>query len=188
MKSFIKQSIRLFLPAIVLLSTISAIEQDARLPLERLKGLEDKAEETVEINVESKLLNVAWALVKRKRKDKDTQAIGKVINGLEAVYVRVYNFKKENEYNMADVDAIRAHVQNPGWEKVAKVRSKKKNQKLDVYTMFIGENISGVAVIISETKKVVVVNVIGPIDIDTLAELGRQLNIPEIEGIKKIGN
>ena len=58
---------------------------------------------------------------------------------------------------------------------------RKNNQKIDVYTMFTGDTMSGLAVVISESKSVAIVNVIGPIDIDLLAELGGKLNIPNIE-------
>ncbi len=40
---------------------------------------------------------------------------------------------------------------------------------------------SGVAVVVSESKSIAVVNIIGPIDIDLLAELSGKLNIPKIE-------
>ena len=103
------------------------------------------------------------------------------ISGLQGIYVRVFNFENENEYNPADVEMIRSQLQSPGWEKLANVRSKKNNQKIDVYTMFTGDTMSGLAVVISESKSVAIVNVIGPIDIDLLAELGGKLNIPNIE-------
>jgi hypothetical protein len=47
--------------------------------------------------------------------------------------------------------------------------------------MFTGDVMSGVAVVISESKSVALVNVIGPIDIDLLAEMSGRLNIPKID-------
>jgi hypothetical protein len=47
--------------------------------------------------------------------------------------------------------------------------------------MFSGDTMSGVAVVVSESKSIAIVNVIGPIDIDLLAELSGKLNIPRIE-------
>ena len=40
---------------------------------------------------------------------------------------------------------------------------------------------SGVAVVVSESKSIAVVNVIGPIDIDLLMELSGKMNIPKID-------
>jgi hypothetical protein len=82
---------------------------------------------------------------------------------------------------MAEVDGLRAELNSPGWEQLANVRSKRNNQKVDVYTMFSGDIMSGVAVVISEAKSVAVINVIGPIDIETLVELSGKLNIPKID-------
>ena len=47
--------------------------------------------------------------------------------------------------------------------------------------MFTGDTMSGVAVVVSEAKSVALVNVIGPIDIDLLAEMSGKLNIPKID-------
>src|SRR6476661_5305205 len=103
------------------------------------------------------------------------------IKDLKGIYVRVYNFENENEYNVSDVDEIRAQLNAPGWERLANVRSKKNNQKVDVYTMFTGDVMSGLAVVVSESKSIALVNVIGPIDIDLLMELSGKMNIPKID-------
>lgn len=187
MKSYIHTFKKIILPVLfVLLGFFAADAQDARLPFERLNGLEDKARDVVEVNIDGKLLDLAKRVMV-KVEDKDTKKVGQAISGLKGIYVRVYNFERENEYNIADIDAIRAQLQSPGWEKLANVRSKKNNQKIDVYTMFTGDVMSGVAVVVSEAKSVAVVNVIGPIDIDLLAEMSGKLNIPKIE-IEKDGN
>ncbi len=52
--------------------------------------------------------------------------------------------------------------------------------------MFTGDVMSGVAVVVSESKSIAVVNVIGPIDIELLAEMSGKLNIPKID-IEKVG-
>lgn len=166
---------------IVLASAPIAVNgQSARLNFEKLNGLETKARDVVEVNVEGKLLDMAKRVL-AKMQDQDAKKVAQAINGLQAIYVRAYNFEKEGEYNLADVDEIRAQLQAPGWEKVANVRSKRNNQKVDVFTMFEGSKMSGVAVIVSDIKSIAVVNVIGPIDIDLLTELSGKLNIPRID-------
>ena len=154
--------------------------QNARLHFERLNGLETKARDVVEVNIEGKMLDLAKRVL-AKMNDQDARKVGQAISGLQAIYVRAYNFENENEYNTADVDEIRSQLQAPGWEKLANVRSKRNNQKVDVFTMFTGDTMSGVAVVVSDAKSIAVVNVIGPIDIDLLAELSGKLNIPRID-------
>ncbi len=180
MKSFTFMSAKIFILSLFLLTAISVNAQNARIRFENLNYLEQKARDVVEINIDGKLLELAKRVL-IKVKDQDAKKVGQAISGLEGIYVRVYNFENENEYNSADVEMLRSQLQTPGWEKLANVRSKKNNQKIDVYTMFKGDVMSGLAVVISESKSVAVVNVIGPIDIDLLAELGGKLNIPNIE-------
>jgi hypothetical protein len=161
-------------------AAVAVDAQDAKLHFERLSALETKARDVVEVNVDGKLLDLAKR-VTTKINDKDARTIGQAISGLKGIYVRVYNFADVNQFNMADVDQIRAELNGPGWEKVANVRSKKNNQKVDIFTMFTGDQMSGAAVIISDDKTVALVNVVGIIDIDTLIEMSGRMNIPKMD-------
>ncbi|MBS1794775.1 MAG: DUF4252 domain-containing protein [Acidobacteria bacterium] len=180
MKSFNRNLTKIFLFAALLLPAVALHAQDARLRFEKLNGLETRARDVVEVNIEGKLLDLARRVM-MKSKDPDAQKVAEAIKELKGIYVRVYNFENENEYNAADIDEIRAQLSGPGWEKLANVRSKKDNQKVDVYTMFTGDVMSGLAVVVSESKTIALVNVIGPIDIDTLAELGGKMSIPKLD-------
>ena len=174
------RSLKLILFLTVALTPLAGNAQNAKLHFEKLNGLEAKARDVVEVNIDGKLLEVAKRVL-AKMNDQDTKKVAQAISGLQAIYVRAYNFEKEDEYNVADVDEIRNQLKAPGWEKLANVHSKRNNQKVNVYTMFEGDKMSGVAVVVSESKSIAVVNVIGPIDIDLLAELSGKLNIPRID-------
>jgi hypothetical protein len=178
MRSYLKYSLIALL--LFILSVSAASAQDARLRFEKLELLETKARDVVEINIEGKMLDLAKRVLV-KVNDPEAKKVGQAISGLKGIYVRVYTFANENEYNMADVDEIRAQLNSPGWERLANVRSKRNNQKIDVFTMFTGDQMSGVAVVVSEAKSVALINVIGPIDIDLLAEMSGKMNIPRIE-------
>lgn len=180
MRSVISYSIKLIALLVFASAAIAVSAQDARLHFEKLNALETKARDVVEVNVDGKLLDLAKR-VTVKLNDENSKKIAQAISGLKGIYVRVYNFENENEYNIADVEEIRNELNAPGWERLANVRSKKNNQKVDVYTMFAGDVMSGVAVVISDTKSVALVNVIGPIDIELLVELSGKMNIPKID-------
>ena len=165
---------------VLLTGTIAVSAQDSKLKFDHLKNLEQRASDVVEVNIEGKILNLAKRVLK-KVENKDAKIVGEAIDGLEGIYVRVYRFDQDYAYSEADVDMIRSQLTTPGWEKLANVRSKKKDQKIDVYTMFTGDDVSGVAVLMSEKRGLALINVVGPIDIDLLAELGGKLNIPEID-------
>jgi len=180
MKLIDKYSTAFFLALFVLLTAATVNAQDARLRLDRLNGLEARARDVVEVNVEGKLLDLAKR-VTGKVDDPNAKKVAEAISGLKGIYVRVFNFENENEYNLADIEDIRSQLNAPGWERLANARSKRNNQKVDVYTMFTGNLMSGVAVVVSESKRIAVINVIGPIDIEALTELSGRFNIPKIE-------
>ena len=180
MQVFVKYSLKLLALSLFLMATIAVNAQDARLKFENLNKLENSARDVVEVNIDGKLLDLAKRVL-TKQQDADAKKVAQAISGLKGIYVRVYNFETENQYNAGDIDEIRQQLQMPGWEKLANVRSKKNNQKVDVYTMFSGDTMSGMAVVVSDAKSVALVNVIGPIDIDLLAELGGHLNIPKLD-------
>ena len=180
MRSFTRLSLKFVIVLVAAFGTQAVAAQDARLHFEKLNGLETRARDVVEVSIDGKLLELAKR-VTMKVKDENAKKVGEAIGGLKGIYVRVFNFEKENEYNMADVDEIRAQLNTPGWERLANVHSKRNNQKVDVYTMFTGNVMSGVAVVISSSKSVALVNVIGPIDIETLVELSGKMNIPKID-------
>src|SRR5258706_2372987 len=180
MRPYTKYSLTFAAVLLFLMGAAGANAQDARLNFEKLNGLDKKANDVVVVTIDGNLLNLAKR-VTAKLDDDDAKKIAKAISGLKGIYVRAYRFQNENEYNAADVDEIRAQLSGPGWERLANVRSKKNDQKVDVYTMFTGGMMSGVAVVISDSKSIALVNVIGPIDIDTLVELSGKLNIPKID-------
>ena len=178
----------ILLALFILLPVVAASAQDARLKLDHLDALEARARDVVEVNIDGKLLDLAKR-VTIKVNDEKAKKVAAAISGLKGIYVRVYRFEQDNEYSMADVDLIRSQLNAPGWERLADVRSKKNNQKVDVYTMFTGDLMSGIAVVISDTKSIAIVNMIGPIDLELLAELGGKLSIPDIDidrGTKEI--
>jgi len=180
MKLLDKYSTTFFFVLFVLLTAATVNAQDARLRLDRLNGLEARARDVVEVNVDGKLLDLAKR-VTGKVDDANAKKVAESIAGLKGIYVRVFNFENENEYNLADIDDIRSQLNGPGWERLANARSKRNNQKVDVYTMFSGDLVSGVAVVVSESKRIAIVNMIGPIDIEALTELSGRFNIPKIE-------
>ena len=98
-------------------------QEPAKLHFEQLNALESKARDVVEVDVDGKLLDLAKRVSQKVTGD-DAEKVRAALQGLRAIYVRVYRFEKEDQYNVADVDAIRSQLANPGWERLANVRSK----------------------------------------------------------------
>lgn len=182
MKSTIRASIRLILFSSLLLgcTAVTAFAQSARLQLGALDRLEAVADQTVDVTVDQKVLQLAKLFIAKSRKP-DEKKIGELISEIEGIYVKHFKFEKIGQYSMADVEAIRSQLNNPGWSRMANVRSKRNGQNLDVYTMISGNKIGGLAVIASEDKELTIVNIVGPIDLEKLSELEGSFGIPGLD-------
>ena len=184
MKTIMIRSIKLifFSLLLTLCLAVTAFAQSARLQLGQLDHLEQVAEQTVDVTVDQKVLNLAKIFL-AKSKDPDQQKVKELIGEIEGIYVKHFSFEKAGQYSPADIEGIRAQLNGPGWSRMANVRSKRKSQNLnlDVYTMINGSKIGGLAVIAAEEKELTIVNIIGPIDLEKLMDLEGSFSIPSLE-------
>jgi uncharacterized protein DUF4252 len=182
MKSITIRAIKLIFFSLLLAGSaaLTTFGQSARLQLGHLDRLEAVADQTVDVTVDQKVLNLAKIFL-LKSKDPDQQKIKELIGGIEGIYVKHFTFEKAGQYSLADIEAIRSQLNGPGWMRMAGVRSKRNNQNLDVYTMIDGSKIGGLAVIAAEEKELTIVNIVGPIDLEKLMELEGSFNIPDLE-------
>jgi hypothetical protein len=158
--------------------------QDARLEIGNLDKLAAKASEIVEVSLDERLLQLAAKVFNTNNPEE--LKIKELVSGLKGVYVRVFEFEKPGEYDLSDIDALRAQLQPPGWTKIVGVRSKRDGQNVDVHIKYQGNNILGLAIVAAEPKELTVVNIVGPIDLEKLSQLGGQFGIPRLE-LEKVG-
>ncbi len=147
-------------------------------------GLADRAEEVVDITLDANMLRMAARFFSGK--DKDERAIRDMINGLEGIYVRSYEFAKEGEYDLKLIDRIKSQL-GASWKPFVTVRSKKKNN-VNIFADMRGDKIHGLVIISAEPREFTVVNINGPIDIDRLADLEGQFGIPNLSEDKDHDN
>jgi len=155
--------------------------QDPRLQLNTLDHLSGKANETVDVNIDERLMKMAAKLFSDK--EPDERDVKKLIEGLKGIYVKSFEFDTEGQYTAADVETIRKQLRGPGWTRMVNVMSKK-DGNVEVYLLFNGDQIGGLAVLAAEDKELTVVNIVGPVDLDKLAQLEGQLGVPDL-GIEK---
>ncbi len=154
----------------------------AKIDISHLAALEDKADEVVEVTIDRKTLRLAEKFF-GKSTDPDEVKIKELIAGIEGIFVRVFEFEKENGYATSDYENIRSQMQGTGWTKLVGVRSKKKDAtKVEVSLMTDdNDNILGVAIIAAEAKQLAVVNIVGTFDPARIRELSGKFKIPDLE-------
>lgn len=167
-----------------LIGGATAYAQDpAKIDMSHLEKFADRADKVIDVTVDEALLRLAASFLNEKRSP-DEGKIKELILGLKGVFVKRFEFEKEGEYTMADVDSIRSQLNTPGWSKIANVRSKREGN-YDVSIMTEGTVIKGLAVLAAEAKAFTVVNIVGPIDVVKLSELEGKFGIPHF-GLEQI--
>ena len=173
---------KLTMPLILLVALpIVAQTQDSRLQLGSLDHLAGKANQTVDVNIDDRLMKAAAGLLSNK--DEDERQVKKLVEGLKGIYVKSFEFDNAGEYSTADLETIRTQLRGPGWTRLVNVISKK-DGNVEVYLLFNGDVIGGLAVLHTDEKELTVVNIVGPVDLDKLAKLEGQFGVPEL-GIEK---
>jgi hypothetical protein len=155
--------------------------------MSHLDHLASRASETVNVNIDERLVQIAVKVFKDN--DPDEAKIKKLVSGLKGIYVKRFEFESDNIFSNADIDTIRNQLREPVWTRMVDVKSKD-DTNVEVYVSFSGTKVNGLTVIASEARELTIVNLVGDVDLEKLAELEGNLGIPDlnIEKQKKTKN
>ena len=173
-------------PAAVLMCAILpglGLAQPARLQLNNLDKLNNKAAEVNDVTLDGALLELASKFLDASH-DPDAAQVKEVLQGVKGIYIKSFEFDEPDQYSQADVDAIRAQLAAPGWTRIVESRSRRSREHDEIYVMKQGDNISGLVVLVAETRELTVVNLVGNIDVNKLSLLEGHFGIPDEDGGK----
>ena len=180
MKTICQTKLATPLVALLLIAASAVLTraQDSRLQLGSLDHLAAKASQSVDVNIDEKLIRIALKVFSDQ--DPEERKVKDVVAGIKGIYVKSFEFENEGQYTAADMETIRAQLRGPGWTRLVNVMSKKEGN-LEVYLLMNGETVGGLAVLSSDVRELVVVNIVGPVDLEKLAKLEGQFGIPELD-------
>ena len=173
---FIKTPLIAFL--LIVATAFVARAQDSRLQMSSLDHLAAKASQTVDVSIDERLIRAAEKLFSINNENE--KEIKKILVGLKGVYVKSFEFETEGQFGAADVEAIRAQLRGPGWSRLVGVKSRKEGN-FEVHLLMNGEQVGGLVVLHTDVKELTVVNIVGPVDLQKLAQLDGHFGIPELE-------
>lgn len=153
--------------------------QDIKMPA-NLDKLAAKADETVDVSLEGSMLR----MIARFASDKSEGGIKarNLLSGLQSITVKSFEFSREGQYDISDVEAIRSQVKGAPWSRIVGVTSKKDGDNVDVYFKDGGNgNLGGIVVLAAEPKSLTIVSIVGTLDPSQLADLGGQYGIPKLD-------
>ncbi len=144
------------------------------------KELAARASDMTEVTLGKNML--AFAAKIMNGKDDDEAATRKLIEGLEGIYVREYEFDKPGEFSADDVDQLRKYFETSEWSPIVKERERKNNESTDVMVKLVNGESHGIFILSVEPKELTIVLILGPIKMD---DLGR---LKDVGGLSVLGD
>ena len=151
------------------------------LDLSSLDKLDSKAKEVNRVSVNGEQLRAAMQMADQAGVAKEQLSEAKkMMDGLQAVEVRNYEFEQEGQYSESDLEAVRSQLAKlKGCSKI--VDSKEKNERSEVYMCSEAGKTTGLAVISAEAKELSIVFVRGPVNMKDLGKLHGAMGLPNIQ-------
>lgn len=146
-----------------------------QIDLSTLDKLASKATESSIVTLDPDKLKFASGFLSGN--DTKGEKTKNLIASLKGVYVRSFEFEKPGAYTQADLEPVRKQLRSPGWSKIVDVKEKDETSEIYFYTA--GDK-SGMAIIAAEQNELTVVNIIGPLDLNSLAQIGGSFGVPNI--------
>ena len=160
----------------LLSSPILLAAETARLKLPDFSHLQSKAIESVDVSVGPFALWFAQQFAP-ERDDGGTE-VKKILQGIEAVYIRSFEFAEDNAYSKSDIDLVRSQLRDQKWQPLAQIHSRKKDENVDIFIAIENDKPIGFAILASEPREFTIVNIVGTIDPQHIGKLQASLNLP----------
>jgi len=150
------------------LAASAAAQAGLPLPSPVEKELAARASNVTEVTLGKNMLGFAAKFMSGK--DQDEAATQRLIQGLDGIYVRDYEFDKEGQYSMEDMQKLRSYFETSEWTTV--VREREKNgETTEVMMKMVNGEPHGLFVLDAEPRELSIVLILGPIKMEDLHKL-----------------
>lgn len=171
--------------AAVLLATIAAVApalaQIAPSPIPLPPALEKElsahASDVTEVTLGKNMLGFAAKFMDKGGDDATTKQL---IQNLDGIYVRSYEFDKEGQYSIDQIEQLRKSFETPEWSPIVHVRERGSGETTDVLMKMVNGESRGMFVLSAEPKELTIVLILGPIRME---DLGRLRGISGLGGV-----
>ena len=163
----------------------SLIAQTSALPLPSPveKEMAARASNVTEVTLGKNML--AFAAKFMDGKDKDDQATKRLIEGLDGIYVREYEFDKEGQFSMEEIDKLRQFFETSEWSPIVRERERKSGESTDVMVKLVNGESHGMFILTVVPKELTIVLILGPIKLDELADLKGLSGLGALDQVSK---
>jgi hypothetical protein len=148
-----------------------ALAQTAQLPAPSPieKELAARASDVTEVTLGKNMLAFAAKIMNGKNDD-DAEA-RHLIEGLDGIYVREYEFDKDGQFSAEEVDQLRKYFETSDWSPIVKERQRKTGESTDVMVKLVNGESHGMFILDVEPRELTIVLILGPVHMDDLSKL-----------------
>lgn len=176
MNRFTSKLAQAFLAAFLCLSAVAGYAQDAKLQLDNLNKLSDKAARVTDVTLDGSLLQFAVTLIEKiDDQDKDVEQLKTIVKNLKGIYIKSFEFDEASQYSKADVEAVRAQLTLPRWTKIVQSMDKRRNEHDEIYLLKEHDRVQGLVILVAEARELTVVNIVGEVPVDKIAAMERHI-------------
>jgi hypothetical protein len=161
--------VTLMLAGTLLCAAAVAQSSALRLPSPLEKELAARASNATEVTLGKNMLTFAAKFMNGD--DKDDTAMRHLIEGLDGIYVRDYEFDKTGQYSAEEIENLRKAFETPEWTPIVRERDRKSGETTDVMMKMVNGESQGMFVLSAEPKELAIVLILGPIRMDELGAL-----------------
>jgi uncharacterized protein DUF4252 len=133
------------------------------------KELAARASDVTEVTLGKNML--AFAAKFMHDKDEDEVGVRQLIEGLDGIYVREYEFDKEGQYSSEEVEQLRKYFETPEWSPVVRVRERRSGETTDVLMKMVNGENRGMFILSAEPRELTIVLILGPVRVEDLGRL-----------------
>jgi Domain of unknown function (DUF4252) len=158
-----------FLAALAMAVPAFAQDSPLNIPPQLQKELAARASNVTEVTLGKNMLNFAAKFMNGK--DKDDAAAQQLIQNLQGIYVRDYEFDKPGQYSLDEVEQLRKSFETSEWSTIVSDREKKSGETTYIMVKTVNGQNDGMFIFSAEPKELSIVLILGPINLDQLGEL-----------------
>src|ERR1035438_2808691 len=155
--------------------SVPALAQTAQLhaPSDLEKELAARASNVDEITLDKKMLSFASQFMNHKQTinplaNQDADATRKLIESLDGIYVRDYEFDKEGQFTAEQAEQLRAYYETNEWSPMVRDRDRKTGESSDIMVKLVNGESHGLLILDIEPKEISIVLIMGPVHMQDL--------------------
>lgn len=162
---------RIALALLAVLAFALPVRSQSPLPLPPAleKELAARASDVTEVTLNKSMLDFAAKFMNGK--DKDDASVRQLIQGLDGIYVRSYEFDKDGQYSLEQIDQLRRAFETPEWTPLVRERERKSGEMTDVLVKIVNGQSQGMFILTAEPRELTLVLILGPIRMEDLGKL-----------------